>query len=226
MRYVFLIIGFLLVINLSAQPDKRLIELSGTISDKYPIKMILTIKNDKILGYYYEKYKTKILLSGQIKGTKVTLNESPDYESEFKIGFIGDLNGKMFIGKWIEKNKSKSLDFKCFIDSVKELIIDNKIVKIEGYYKDIFNSEKFQGSVILHHINETIFSFEISNGSENCVGYLQGLIDLKNLKTGLYSADLCKELRFDLESDTLIIKEKECDWHGAYCPFDGKYQKK
>jgi hypothetical protein len=228
MRYVLLILGFLLTIDLSAQTEKRLVELSGTISDKYPIKMILTIQNDKVLGYYYyEKYKTKILLAGQIKGTKITLNESPDYESDFKIGFVGEFNGNLMNGSWIDKDKNKTLNFNVSVDSDKKITIDKKITKIEGNYENVYSSDKYQSSVNLQYINESLFCFEVSNGTESgCVGYLKGLIDLKNLKSGIYSNSTCKELNISFVSDTLIITEKDCDWHGMNCPFDGKYKKK
>lgn len=214
------------MLPLSAQTDKKRIELSGTISNKYPIKMILTIQNNKVLGYYfYEKHKTKILVSGILKGTKITLIESPDFDPEFSIGFIGVLKNKNFTGNWIDKNNRKTLDFKATIESHKSLEIDPKITKIEGNYEDVTNSKKFRGSVKLQFINQNIFSFEISNGSENCNGNLKGLIDLKNLKNGIYSDNLCKELKFSIEKDSVFIQEKDCEWHGATCSFDGKYKK-
>ncbi len=81
--------------------------------------MTLTFNGDKVLGFYfYEKFKTKILLVGQIERDKITLNESPDYESEFKIGFIGDLKSDSFSGVWTDKDKNKTLNFKTTIDSL------------------------------------------------------------------------------------------------------------
>lgn len=106
----WIILGLIITINLSvsAQTKNRTIQLSGTISEKYPIKMVLTLNGNKVLGFYfYEKYKSKILLEGQIKGDKVTLNESPDIDSEFSIGFIGTLKNNSFSGVWADKYKKK-----------------------------------------------------------------------------------------------------------------------
>lgn len=228
MKYVFLVLSFLHLNLLSAQTDYKIVELSGKISNQYPIKMVLKIQKDEVLGYYYyEKYKTKILLEGQIKGTKITLSESPDYEKEFKIGFVGELNSKTFNGHWIDKNNNKSLVFKATIDSDKKAAVDTKISKIEGTYENVYNSDKYQGGVNLQYIHQNLFCFEVSNGTESgCVGYLKGLIDLKNLQSGTYTTNACKTLNISLEKDSLTITEKECDWHGYRCPFDGKYKKK
>ena len=228
MRYVFFALGLSLMINSSAQTEKRIIELSGTISDKHPIKMILTIQNDKVLGYYYyEKYKTKILLDGQINGTKITLNESPGIESDFKIGFIGNFNGNIISGNWIDKDKNKTFNFKVLIDSDKTMQVSEKIKSIEGNYENIKNSEKYDGSILLQSIIDNIFCFQISTGLEDgCVGYIKGLIEVENLSTGTYSGSLCKELKIIIDADTITVIEKSCDLHGMNCSFNGKYKKK
>lgn len=112
MRYIKLIfLGLIISMNLSAQTSRRTIQLSGTISNEYPIKMTLTFNGDKVLGFYfYEKFKTKILLEGQIIEDKITLIESPDYESDFKIRFIGDLKDDSFSGVWTDKVKKKKIE--------------------------------------------------------------------------------------------------------------------
>lgn len=71
-----IIIGLILTTNLSAQTSRKVIQMEGTISNEYPIIMTLIIENENVLGfYYYEKYKTKILLEGQITVDKLTLME-------------------------------------------------------------------------------------------------------------------------------------------------------
>lgn len=229
MRNIKLILlGFIITINLSAQTSRRTIQLSGTISDKYPIKMTLTFNGDKVLGFYfYEKFKTKILLEGQIKEDKITLNESPDYESDFKIGFIGDLKGDSFTGVWTDKVKNKSLNFMTTIDSDNLTKIAKSTIEIEGTFENIMSSDKYFSSVVLKYITEDLYCFEISNGTESgCVGYLKGLIKLVDLKNGIYSGDSCEKLDFKLSTNELTVSETNCDLHGMRCPFDGKYKKK
>ena len=222
------LLGLIITINLSAQTSRRTIELTGTISDKYPIKMTLTFNDDKVLGfYYYEKFKTKILLEGQIKEGKITLKESPDYESDFKIGFIGDLEGDSFSGVWTDKEKNKTLNFKTTVDSDNLITIAKSSLETEGTYENIMSSEKFFSSVDLKYITDDLYCFEISNGTESgCVGYLKGLIKLTDFKYGIYSGDSCEKLEFKLSTNELTVSETNCDLHGMRCPFDGKYKKK
>ncbi len=229
MRNIKLILlGLIITINLSAQTSRRTIQLSGTISDKYPIKMTLTFNGDKVLGYYfYEKFKTKILLEGQIKEDKITLNESPDYESDFKIGFIGDLKGDSFSGVWTDKVKKKSLNFKTTVDSDNLITIAKSKIEIEGTYENIMSSDKYFSSVELKYITDDLYCFEISNGTESgCVGFLKGLIKLVDLKNGIYSGDSCEKIDFKLSTNELTVSETNCDLHGMRCPFDGKYKRK
>lgn len=223
-----ILLGLIITINLSAQTSMRTMQLSGTISDKYPIKMTLTFNGDKVLGFYfYEKFKTNILLEGQIKEGKINLNESPDYESDFKIGFIGDLKDDSYSGFWTDKDKNKTLTFKTTVDSDHLITIAKSTTEIEGTYDNIMSSDNFFSSVDLKYITDDLFCFEISNGTESgCVGYIKGLIKLVNLKNGIYSGDSCEKLDFTLSTNKLTITETNCDFYGMRCPFDGKYKKR
>ncbi|MCW3788920.1 hypothetical protein [Plebeiibacterium sediminum] len=225
---ILIIIGFILTINLSAQTSRKVIQLTGDISDKYPIVMTLNIENGKVFGfYYYEKYKTKILLVGQMTGNKFTLNESPDYESDFKTGFIGEIIDSNFIGNWVDKTKEKTLKCDLIINSETHANLTTDILGIEGTYESIYNSEKYIGSVNLKNIAGDLFCFEISNGTESgCVGFLNGLVELKELKSGIFSTQSCEKLEFQLTSNELTVIEYNCDLHGMRCPFEGKYRKK
>jgi hypothetical protein len=222
------LLGLIISFSSSAQSNKRILQLSGTISEKYPIKMTLTIQNDKVLGfYYYEKYKTKILLEGQRQNEKVILKESPDYESEFKIGFIGELRDNSFKGTWTDKQKNKTLNFQVVVDSDKQMILNDQLERVEGTYNNKLNSDKYTGTISLTLISNDIFCFEISNGTESgCVGYLKGLISLKDLSRGIYTGDQCKGIEFSLSDNNLTLTEENCEWHGVRCPFSGEYQKK
>ena len=57
----------MVLINDSLENDPFVIHLSGEIDKQYPIKMTLFIAENEIYGYYfYEKYKIKIPLIGNI----------------------------------------------------------------------------------------------------------------------------------------------------------------
>jgi hypothetical protein len=222
-----ILLGLIITIDLSAQTSRRVIQLSGSISDKYPINMILTFNGDKVIGFYfYEKFKTNILLEGHIKENNITLHESPNYESDFKIGFIGNLKDDSFSGVWTDKVKNKTLNFRTTIDSDNLTPIVKSTVEIEGTYNNTMSSDKYFSAVDLKHIVDDVYCFEISNGIESgCVGYIKGLIKLIDLKWGLYSGDLCEKLEVTLSSNELTISETNCDLHGMRCPFDGKYKR-
>lgn len=223
----FLLLCITLQTNLSAQTTRRVLNISGAISEKYPIKMTLTFHDEMVFGYYfYEKYQTKILLVGQIEGNQIILNESPDYESEFKIGFVGNISNKLFTGIWTDKVKNKTLDFSSQIVSDELVIISNNIFDTEGVYDNINNSNTFFSSINLMHITGDIFCFEISTGTESgCIGFLKGLIHLNELNQGEYSASSCNLMRISISND-LVISEDNCDFHGYECSFDGHYRKK
>jgi hypothetical protein len=103
-----------------------------------------------------EKFKTKILLEGQIKEGQITLKESPDYESDFKSGFIGNLNGDTFSGVWTNKDKNKTLNFKTTVNS-DNLTIAKSATLIEGTYENIMSSDKFFSSVDLKYITDDLY---------------------------------------------------------------------
>lgn len=228
MRNINLIlIGLMLTINLSAQTCRKVLQMKGVISNKYPIVMTLTIENEHVFGfYYYEKYKTKILLEGQITDDKVTLMESPDHENQFKTGFMGTITDSIFSGNWVDKPHDKMLKFELKIKLDKPMNLSKDIAAIEGTYESLYNSDKYFGSVVLRNITDELFYFEISNGTESgCTGFLKGLVELNDFKKGVFSTDLCEKLEFKLLNNELNLIENNCDLHGMICPFNGEYKK-
>jgi hypothetical protein len=226
MRIITLILlGLMTAFNLAAQANRRIIQLSGSVSD-YPIKMTLAFHGDKILGFYSHENKAKILLEGQINGEKITLSEKPGYESEFRIGFIGDFKGGTFAGIWTDKEKNELLNFRTAVNSDNSIKITNKIADVEGIYENVHSSDSFISSVQLKYIADDFFCFEISEARESgCVGYSKGLLKLTDLKAS-YSDDGCEEIGFSLLAKELTLTEKNCEWHGMNCPFQGQYKKK
>jgi len=203
--------------------SQHLLEANGLIAGKYPVSMAIRINDaGEIYGYYhYEKYKKKIVLSGQLKEDSVILYESMDGSFSFDKGFKGVLKNGEILGQWLDVFEKKSLDFNFNI-------IDDSVITetsaFQGIFESIHNSDQYFASVILQPVKNDIYFFEISTGTENgCVGFLQGLISLENSRANFYD-DNCN-LFFALGETTLSIKEEECGYHGYRCSFGGEYKK-
>jgi hypothetical protein len=222
MRNITLILlGLMITINLSAQTNRRVIQLSGTVSE-HPIKMTLSFHGDKILGFYYYEDKPKILLEGQLKGDQITLTESPNFQSEF----IGDFKGGKFTGLWSDKAKNETLNFATSVNSDHSIRIANTITDMEGVYIDLLRPETTFSSLELRYITGDLYCFKISSGTESgCEGFVKGLINLPHL-SGNYSGESCEEIAFSFLAKEFTLIEKNCDLHGMNCSFSGKYKKK
>ena len=226
-KIVLIVMGLIFLTNLFAQSNRRVMLLSGNISDKYRIKMTLTFDGDHVLGFYfYEKYQSNIFLEGFIKGDQITLNEVCNNDSDCKNVFVGSIKNNFFSGIWSDKVKNITLSFHTIIDSNNNISIPKEIIEIEGFYEEIFNSNKNTSTVELKYIFDDLFYFEISTADQSgCSGQIEGLINLIGLKSGKYSNKYCEEILFTILNNNLIVTEKQCDFHGIYCFFSGEYKK-
>lgn len=226
----FVLIGiiFLISSNLFAQNCKRVIHLSGTISDKYHIKMILTFNDNEVVGfYYYEKYIEKILLEGSIKNEIITLHEVFNDEFDCVKQFIGNLSDSNFVGIWVDQEQHKKLKFNTIIDSIEVITISSQILEMEGYYKSVFNSENCSDFIELKYIIDDIFYFDISTDDQSgCTGQIIGLVQFSKKRIGKFSTKDCDEILFTFLNTHLILNENNCSFHGINCYFEGEYIKK
>ncbi|KXX68773.1 hypothetical protein [Flammeovirga sp. SJP92] len=215
--------------NTSAQTSSRTeIQLTGFIAERYPISMTLSIDNENVAGYYYyEKYKTKILLEGQLKDGQITLNESPDLGSEFTMGFKGRLDEDEFNGNWIDIKKNKTLSSHLDVTSKDEITLSEKIKSIEGNYESEYNSETYVGNLKLKFIADQFYYFTLSTGtSSGCTGHLKGIATFNDSGKGTYSnGKKCEKIEFLPSNTTLKIEETDCNAHGMQCSFNGGYKK-
>lgn len=79
------------------------LNLTGTINNKYPIKMILEIDRENVTGsYYYTKHNNPILLSGTLVNEKMILTEYGTNVSDIGV-FNGVYNKNSFAGTWSNK---------------------------------------------------------------------------------------------------------------------------
>lgn len=239
MKNLFIIFGLLLTLSLSAKTNNRVIELSGSIADKYPFKMALSIKSDTVIGYYYyEKYKTKILLVGIVQGTNVILSEGSMmgiYSSELEnlsksklpqMGFVGELKDSTFVGKWI--NGEKKLGFTAKVNADNNIFDDKQHANIDGYYEGTIKDGE-DNYLVLRHISNGVFYFCISVNVFNAsggMGDLAGIVELKNLQNGSFKDANCKSLDFVVKNNSIIVRENECSfYHGPGCSFDRSFKK-
>ncbi len=215
--------------GLLAQPDKRLVKLSGKMMDKFQISMVLSIKNDTVFGYYFnESPKKKVPLIGLIIGSKIMLNEEPyEFEGSDEIskGFIGEIKGNSISGNWVDKFKNETIRFNVFVNSDRIIVAANGKNKIEGIYSNYPYPENASGFVQLYHIDENIFAFGISFNSNYCMGRLINIVELTNLKSSVFSSEDCERITFTLTNNLLNIDEQSClGSHGASCSFGGNYK--
>ncbi|NME67122.1 hypothetical protein [Flammeovirga aprica] len=223
--YLFVIINLLFVINISAQTSRKEVQLSGFIAEKYAISMTLAINNDDVVGYYYyEKYKTKILLEGKIVNEQIYLQESPDVSSDFTMGFRGALTASGFKGFWLDKNRDKSLS--CSLEMKSEEIVNLSANAIDGTYESEYNSDSYSGHLKMKKISGNFYYFNVSVGTASaCTGNLKGIATFNGAGNGNYTGKACKRIDFTASNNTLELTEKECNMHGMQCSFEGKYQK-
>ncbi|UII20248.1 hypothetical protein [Fulvivirga ligni] len=202
------------------------LHLNGSISNRYPFQMVLRITESNVKGYYYyEQYRTKILLEGKLKGEEIRLTESPDFEGEFKKGFKGIFSKNKLSGVWINLENDKSLGFNATVTTESQRGVED-ISEISGLYENELNSENYDSSILLDYIANNIYAFEITNGTTTgCMGYLNGVVEIKNESSGTYTADGCDKLSFRLSRFALTLEEDQCEFHGLRCPFSGKYKK-
>ena len=185
--------------------------------------MVLKVDSAKVIGYYYyEKFNAKILLSGCINGSQITLNESPDVGigPDFVLGFIGQIDKNSISGVWKDVYQRKNLKFNIIVDKTCLLVSEDRAIDlIEGDYENEI------GSLSLKHIYDKYFYFVVTTSTEDCVGYLENLIEFPDLKSGIYSSKICKELKMEVDSGLIKVSEKNCELHGMSCWFSGEYKK-
>ena len=152
MKKTYVLLSLILTTVLFAQEKSELSStkttyfLEGTIANKYPITMYLTIEENtkKVEGqYYYNNNKTPIYLGESVLDKNLTLkeytNSYPDtYKKENSTGeFVGKLDKKMvFTGTW--SNGKNSFDFE--VKPNKAQIVQE--IQIKKYsFKDSFNTD-------------------------------------------------------------------------------------
>ena len=189
------------LINDNLENAPCVIRLSGEIDNQYPVKMTLSIAKNEIYGYYYyEKYKTKIPLIGHIEDTIIFLSESPSDDDINNISFNGELKDDSLKGQWKNNIDNKKMSFKLKIKEIEETYQSS----IAGNYKGVNNTNKSKRKLNIRSIDENNLLFDISVSNTNgCSGHLINIIEIENDSTGMYSGELCKELKFHF-TDSII----------------------
>lgn len=227
MRYLYFVFVMWCLLVVSAQAAKKIMKLSGMVAGHYPVTMLLAVERNSVMGYYcYNKYKTKLLLSGTLTAKSITLCESCEAGFDYFRGFVGTCSGKLIRGLWIDKDKKLQQPFRLTIDTVEYMTCESKMKSTEGCYESERNSSTEQGMVQLQHIAGNFFCFEITTvTAEGCAGALKGLVEFRDMKTGTYTESLCQLLTFTLDGNTVTVTEEKCDYHGDACRFAGRYKR-
>ena len=223
-RFIYTLLTIIISTNLFAQHNTRVIELSGKIEDRYPIEMKISINENEIVGYYfYEKHRIKIPIEGLINDNNIKLTESPSIENVFNIGFFGNISKDTFKGQWVNQNENKEMSFQM------EILKDTSVTvnSLNGKYFGEYNSENIYDELKITNIDSNYFLFDITVSNANgCVGNLINIVEIDINKIGIYTGELCDELKFSFtNSDLINVSELNCDWHGFRCPFTGRYIK-
>ncbi len=217
---------FMLFSNvLKAEDTRKLVKLSGKIAGKYPIQMVLNIKNNKeVYGYYfYEKYKSNIVLRGTVENGNIKLYEG-DTDIRFT-GFKGEISDFGIKGEWIQeryKKETRILSFDLKKNSEKV------ITKSEDSYSGLYGTYYSEGEEDLNieYVGGDLYVFHISVGSPYCMGEILDLISIKSGK-GEFSNKNCGKLIFKFSEKEVHITEEDCDYyHGARCSFRGDYPRR
>jgi hypothetical protein len=224
MRKIYILLIISLVFNLYAKAQLQGIHIYEGSIDKYPIKMVLNFNHGEVHGFYcYINHMIKIPVIGEIKNENLVLEESFNLITH-KVINCKLINHKLQ-GEWIDSTKNKKMMFyaNSIVDkTVKE---DIKFKSLTGEFENVLDSNKNNSGVTLSYISNNLFYFMFSCASENCTGFLTGIVELDSKYVGIYHDNSCKELKFNISSELIEVNEKQCDYHGALCSFEGKYKR-
>lgn len=100
------------------ESGKKYYHYKGTIDNKYPITMDISIYGESMYGfYYYDKVGTPISLNGIVNDDNTFSLEEETNKEDISIitgYFKGKINNDNSLsGKWLDKNKEKSFSFEA-----------------------------------------------------------------------------------------------------------------
>ncbi len=133
--------------------------LKGTINEKYPITMNITIADDDTVTgkYYYDEHKIDIVLTGNSTKTGLILEEIVDGKMTGE--FIGsfDKDSIVYRGNWVNTSTKKSMPFEVSVlGSKKKVIAKNSVSnKNESYLKRFEGTYGEDEGETYHHITLT-----------------------------------------------------------------------
>ena len=166
----------------------------------------------------------KIPVIGELKNENLVLEESFDLITHKVINC--KLNDHRLQGEWIDSTKNKKMSFYANPIMDKTVIEDSKFKSLAGEFDNVLDSNKNYSGVTLSYISNNMYYFMFSCTSENCTGFLTGILEFDSNHVGIYHDNSCKELKFNISSEIIEVNEKQCDYHGAFCSFEGKYKRK
>ena len=199
----------------------------GTISS-YPVIMTLSKKGNELTGTYtYKKKGLTFRVNGEIDSLgNLMINEFSDKGSITGV-FKGQYSEDRIIGNWQRPDGSGIIPFSLVKSALNEADFMKPqldLTKLAGNY--------FIGSkslMIRGNVSDGFIRFELSVGTENCMGDLTGIANItQSGESAIYqsSEDGCI-ITFSFKPEGIVVEEMACDyWHGMTCNFNGKYKKR
>jgi len=139
MRFINIVFLQIIFVISMAHSDTKI--YYGHIQE-YPITMELSLKNDKTVTghYFYDKYKNKINLTGNIDKNIITTYVK-DKKMNITETFEGRFSGKQIIGSW--KQKNTTLPFEVSLEKEVDIFKDSEITcsEMKSYPNLVFGSK-------------------------------------------------------------------------------------
>lgn len=192
---------------------------TGKIDNKYEIEMHLITVKDGTYGYYVYKNKNvpiPLYLDGK---KKQQLIEGDPYDD---IYFAIDAYGKTISGTWNDHRGKKSFPF-----SVTQTGTETVSNSIAGYATEYgIEKKEYVKGLGIQPINNKYVYFEITVGSESCVGHLSGIAKITGPGKTVFKDGNCT-LNFIFGNKQATLTETDCAMHhGLHCDFTGVYKSK
>ena len=96
-----------------------------------------------------------------------------------------------------------------------------------GTYNSTFNEDGISiGQLVIKYNKDREINFEITTATQSgCTGDLTGTAKIESNGIAYYGNSDCESLTFEFKNNQIIVNEKNCNFHGMRCTFNGTYKK-
>jgi hypothetical protein len=216
--------------DVMGDPNKKLFftqAYEGKIGNDLEIVMELKVKDGLATGkYFYTSSGEDMSLEGTCVGDSVFLSE---YNAKgVKTGSLeGEVYGEnnYLKGTWSNAKKTKKLSLLCEYpsdgyDNLQAAILE-KLNPITYYIED-GKYENDLGDIKIDAFSDTSFYFEMLIATQECIGDISGIAQLKGGKKAEFHSKDCESLIFKFYEGRVEVSEAgDCsEFHGMKCTFN------